>query len=96
MNNKIKNIKKYILISILVVLAVASVMMTIETSTSGVEIARLEEKERQLLSERRDLEESLVKTLSVSELQVKSGDLGFTKASNLVYITQTEPVAKLP
>ena len=96
MNNKIKNIKKYILISILVVLAVASVMMTIETSTSGVEIARLEEKERQLLSERRDLEESLVKTLSVSELQVKSGDFGFTKASNLVYITQTEPVAKLP
>lgn len=70
--------------------------MTIETATTGLEIAKLEKTEKELSQEKMDLEESLVKTLSMGTLQEKSLSLGFTKASNLVYITPSESVANLP
>ncbi|QQG41158.1 MAG: hypothetical protein HYV90_03190 [Candidatus Woesebacteria bacterium] len=94
--NKKGNLKNYILISICGVLAILSVAMTVETATSGLEIASFEKTEGSLIDTRRDLEETLVKTLSSRELQQKSEELGFTNPENLVYITQILPVAKLP
>lgn len=78
------------------VLAVSSIILTIETATSGMEMAKLEKTEKELLREQKDLEESLVKSMSLGELQEKSTELGFTKASELVYITPGDSVAKLP
>jgi cell division protein FtsL len=88
--------KNIILITIMGILAVSSIFMTIETATTGVEIAELEKTESQLLSKKRDLEGSLVKTLSTTQLQEKSAELGFVKAVVLVYVTDLKPVAKLP
>ena len=100
--NKFKNKKSYILIALFLVLSVSSVFMTIETATSGMEVAKLQKQEAVLLAQKRDLQESLVKTLSVSELSEKSSDLGFVKPENLVYVSSVETaslpetVAKLP
>lgn len=88
--------KKYILVGICGILAISSVAMTVETSTSGLEIASFEKTEVDLVDTKRDLEETLVRALSSRELQQKSEELGFEKPANLVYITQILPVAKLP
>lgn len=94
--NKKGSLKNYILMSICGVLVILSVAMTVETATSGLEIASFEKTEGSLIDTKRDLEETLVKTLSSRELRQKSEELGFTKPEDLVYITQILPVAKLP
>lgn len=104
MNKKIQKLEKgmvrkakiYILGCVCGVLAIVSIFLTIEVATSGVEIAKLESTESVLNEEHRSLEESLVKNLSNSELQAKSEDLGFVKPTNLVYVSETPPVAQLP
>jgi hypothetical protein len=93
MKSKIRN---YILIGVVSVLAISSIAMTIETATSGNEMSKLERTRRELINQKEDLEESLVKAMSLGELQEKSLDLGFTKPQDLVYITPGEAVAKLP
>jgi cell division protein FtsL len=91
-----KNIKKYILIVVCGILAVSSVFMTIETTSSGVEVSSLRNKEAELVSQKRDLEDSLVKNTSVSSLQEESSTMGYVKPSVLVYVAPSQPVAKLP
>jgi hypothetical protein len=90
------NIKKYILIGVLGVLAISSVFMTVETATSGVEVSSLQKEEVQLSGKKRSLEENLVKTISINQLEAKSKDLGFLKPETLVYVVPAEAVAKLP
>jgi cell division protein FtsL len=90
------NMKNIILIGTVVVLAVSSVFLTIETATTGVEIAGLEKKEASLADQKQVLDSSLLKTLSVAQLQEKSTELGFIKPADLVYVAEVEPVAKLP
>lgn len=92
MKNKTRNL---VLLGIFGLLAVSSVFMTIETATSGVEISKLERTESELIKKRSEMEESLVKTLSLGELQQKSVELGFAKPADLVYVAPTETVAKL-
>lgn len=94
-NTKV-SLRNVILMSVCGILALSSIFMTIETATSGLEISKLEKTEAELSNQKKDLEESLVRTLSVSELQEKSSGLGFTKPTNLVYVAPTAPVAKLP
>ncbi len=88
--------KTYLLLGICAVLAISSIFMTIETATVGMEIAKMEKTENELISQKRDLEETLVKTLSLSDLQEKGVELGFVKAESLVYVTGVASVAKLP
>jgi len=91
-----KRSKKYILIGFLGALAVSSILMTVATATSGVEVAKLQKEEATLTDQKRYLENMLVKTLSMNELQEKSGSLGYARPTNLVYVTPPEAVAKLP
>lgn len=96
-----KTLRNYILIGVCAVLAIASILITIETATVGVEIAKIEKTQNLLSSQKRDLEETLVKTLSITELQQKGIELGFIKAMDLVYVANSEnssvaPVANLP
>lgn len=91
-----KKIRSYVLVGVCGILAVSSVLMTIETATSGMEIAKLEETESILVAQKSELEAKLVKSLSLGELAEQSEGLGFVKASDLVYLTLDEPVAKLP
>ena len=90
------SIKKYILIGLFGVLAISSVIMTVVSATSGAEISKLQKEEAKLTDDKRYLENMLVKTLSMNQLQEKSGSLGFGKPVNLIYVTQPEAVAKLP
>jgi hypothetical protein len=96
MKSNIKNLKVYILSGICGVLAVLSIFMTIETSTSGAEIADLQKKEALLTNQQQDIEASLVENLSVNSLQEKSNGMGFAKVSNLVYVSGSIPMARLP
>ena len=96
-----KNLRNYILIGVCGILAISSILMTIETATVGVEMSKIEKTQSLLLNQKRDLEETLVRTLSITELQQKGAELGFVKADNLVYVSSAEnasntPVAKLP
>ena len=91
-----KNLKKYILISLVGVLAASSVLMTVVTATSGAEVSALQKQEAVLSDQKRLLENTLVKTLSMNDLQEKSVGLGYEKPVNLVYIAPPEAVAKLP
>jgi hypothetical protein len=99
LNNKnkdrftLKSLRVYILGGLCGILAVLSIFMTIETATSGVEIANLQKKEEQLISQQQDLQENLVENLSTSSLQGKSVEMGFTKVGNLVYVANAENVA---
>jgi hypothetical protein len=93
---KTKNIKKMALGMTFAVLALSSIFMTIETATSGVEIASLQKQEVGLQEEKRSLEESLVKSLSLGDMEDKSVEMGYTKPAALVYVAPPETVAKLP
>ncbi len=94
--NLIAKYKNFILLGICGILAISSVITTIGVSVSGSQISDLQKKEAQLSSEKRLLEGQLVKVSSLSELQTKSADLGFVKPTDLVYLPQSLPVAKLP
>ncbi len=90
-------LRKYILFTVAGVLAVSSIFMTVETATSGVEVSSLRQKERELSMEKRNLENTLVKSLSVNGLEEKSSELGYTRPSKMVYVSQSqEAMAKLP
>lgn len=93
----IKNSKVLLWGILCLILTVGCIFMTIETSTSGAEMAALQTKEQQLLARQRDLQEQLVQSLSVQKLQEQSSTLGFARVQNLVYVTDSAPVAaKLP
>jgi len=88
--------KKYILIGVCGILAASSILMTLEAATSGVEVSNLRNQEVALSSQKTYLEDTLVKSLSMSSLQQESSTLGFVKPSTLVYVTPIQPVAELP
>jgi hypothetical protein len=90
------HINKYVLIGVCAVLAASSIFMTVETATSGVEVSNLRSQEVVLLNQKTSLEDTLVKTLSISSLEQKSGEMGYSKPSTLVYVTSSQPVANLP
>lgn len=92
----LKNLRVYLLSGVCGILAILSIFLTIESATSGAEIANLQKQELQLTNQRQDLQEALVENLSVSSLQEKSNQLGFTKITNLVYVSENVPVARLP
>ena len=91
-----KNNRNYILLAICGILAIINVVMTIDGSTTGLSISNLQKTEKELTDQKRVLQDELVKTLSVGELQEKSAELGFVKPVDMVYLSQTAPVAKLP
>lgn len=96
-NGKKLNLKKYILFIAVGVMAISSVFMTVEAATSGAEVGELRHKESQLLLEKRSLEETLVKSLSMNQLQVKGNELGFAAPGAMVYASGSlETMAKLP
>lgn len=94
--NIIGNYRNYILLGICIILAVANVVMTIGRATAGVEIASLRETENKLSDQKRSLEDNLVRSLSINQLQDKSTELGFVKPADTLYLSESAPVAKLP
>jgi hypothetical protein len=93
---KNKNFKKYILFGVGGILAISSIFMTVENATSGAEVTSLRNKQVMLANQKRELEDTLIKNISVSGLEVKSGEMGYIKPSILVYVSTSQPVAQLP
>ena len=94
--NSMKNLNKYVLIIFCGLLIVSSVLMTVVSATSSAEVSNLQKKEAQLSDDKRNLEDTLVKTLSMNQLQEKGNELGYGVPENLVYVAPPEAVAKLP
>jgi hypothetical protein len=92
----LKNVRVYLLSGVCGILAVTSIFMTIESAASGSEMANLQNKETSLMEEQQQLQQNLVQNLSVNSLQEKSTELGFTKVTNLVYVSEGVTVARLP
>jgi hypothetical protein len=91
------SLRRYVLLAIVGILAVSSVFMTVESATSGVEVSNLRQKENQLILEKRNLEETLVRSLSINDLEDKSSEMGFGQPSTMVYVSGSqETVAQLP
>ncbi len=96
-NFDLKKAKVYVLGTVCGMLAIACIFMTIESATNGSEIASLERREAELIAKQQELQEELVQALSVNRLEAQSSALGFAKVTNLVYVTDSAPVAaKLP
>lgn len=90
-------VKKYMLLTAILFLAVSSVFMTVETATSGAEVSKLRKEAEDVLVQKRSLEADLVETISVSDLQVKSEELGFARPSAWEFLSgPNDAVAKLP
>ena len=87
---------KYVLIGVCGILAISSVFMTIETATSSAEVASLQREEVSLSDQKMGLEDNLVKSLSLGQLQTQSAEMGFVKPATLVYVAPSQPVAQLP
>ncbi len=90
------NLKIYFLWSALILLCAITIFLTIEMVTSGAETAKLEREESILSQENRDLSEKVVKGTSLGSIEEKANELGFAKPEEVIYIGQTQPVAKLP
>lgn len=88
--------KTTILLPVLAVFALVVVFLTIETATSGAQLAQLEQEEAVLTKQNRELSDQLVKASSLTSLGEEAEVLGFKKPSQIIYITEKEAVAKLP
>lgn len=88
------NLKGYSLWILVGILLVASVILTIDTATSGAEIAKLEKTQASLIQENSSITDSLVKSSSLNSADGKAKELGFTQPERIVYISQKEAVAE--
>ncbi|MEK7550166.1 MAG: hypothetical protein AAB535_00060 [Patescibacteria group bacterium] len=84
---------KYILIVVFAVFAATSVFLTIEAVATGSQISKLNLEEGMLMAKQGELRESIVRGISMSNLEEKSKELGFTSATEIVYINENEGVA---
>jgi hypothetical protein len=84
------------MLPVLVVFGILTVYLTIEAATSGAKLADLERKAIELSAENQKLSNQLVRSSSLKDLGEKAEDMGFSKPSEVVYISEKEAVAKLP
>ena len=96
MTTKNKKPKTILFWSLGIVLVVLFTFLTVETATSGAVLAKLEDEESSLLQQNKELEEAIVKASSLNDLENRSSELGFAKSSQILYISGSSEVAKLP
>ncbi len=89
---KKKKITKLI-IPLFVAFIIATVLLTIQTATSGAKIANLENKQEELAKENRELNDRLIRMSSLTKISEEADELGFVKPSDIIYLTTAEDVA---
>lgn len=92
----IKKYKELIFTSLLIVLVIANVFFTVSVSASGAELTSIEKTQSDLFSKNQELTDKITNDSSLSTIGEKATTLGFLKPENIIYVTVTEPVAKLP
>ena len=85
-----------VLFPILVIFVIATVFFAIEASTLGAHLAKLENEEVILIKEQQEYSNQLINSSSLSGMGEKAEQLGFSKPSEVIYISEKEAVAKLP
>lgn len=93
---KLATVKEYSVWILLAGFVVFNIFSTIETATTGAEIANLEEKQAVLLGENRAFSDQIVNQSSLITIETKAQEMGYAKPQNLIYIAEKEVVAKLP
>jgi len=78
------------------VLLAANVLVGVGSSTTGVDLAYIEDKTIQLKNENRNLSQELINSTSLALIEDRASDLGFSSPTFVVYAGHKEPVAKLP
>lgn len=91
---KFGHLKAYGLWVFVAILLVSSVILTIDTATSGAEIAKLEKTQAVLSQENISLTDSLVKSSSLNLVDGRAKELEFSQPDKVVYISQKEAVAE--
>lgn len=71
------------------------VLLNIQAATMGAKLSHLEQSEEQLVKQKHDLEDSVVRTTSLTKISEQAEDLGFSKPADVLYLDSIEPVAKL-
>ncbi len=84
----------YIGIPVLV-FGILTIFMAIEAASVGAKLTLLDQKASELVKENNDLSGRLVSSTSLLELSGRTEELGFTKPTNIVYITREDVVASL-
>ena len=80
---------------IVFMLVVASIYITIQTATSGAELAQLERSRQELARENQRLSSRLIRMSSLTNIEVSAENEGFVEATNTVYLTEPSTFATL-
>jgi hypothetical protein len=92
-----KQSKRAILVWIFVILFFfGTVFTTIQTVTMGATLASLEEESEKIIEENEKLTQNLYQSTSLTKINNKAEELGYSKPANIFYINSEVPVAKLP
>ena len=93
-----KSFAKYLIIGGMIISFIAGAFLTVETVSFGAELTKLEEDERVLISQNRDLAERLVRLSSATTLEAKASELGYRAPEKIVYVASegSKVAVKLP
>ena len=93
---KLSNKKTTLAWVIFGILAVSFIFFTIQTSTSGATLSRLEEDKGSILEENQVMRSKFIYLSSLKNLEEQAEKLGFVKPQKIIYISEDEIVAKIP
>jgi cell division protein FtsB len=87
---------RFLLVLLCLVGMVGSVMFAVQIAFASSKVISLENEERKIVNENKELEEKLIKGDSLTDLTSKANDLGFSQLGEIVYLNQGKSMAKLP
>lgn len=93
--SKFEKLNKIIL-SMVGFLLVVVVIVSVQTSALGVELSHLEQKQKELLSQKVVLEDSWAQNISLKNAQGLAKKYRFTQDYEVVYLNSTDAFAQLP
>ncbi len=83
-------------VALSVILIIFHVIFGIQTSVAGLNIASLEKEYENLAKEKREFEETLIRSQSLTEVNNSRENLGYSESQDFLYVKVNEPFAKLP
>ena len=72
------------------------VLFSIDSASKGASLAFFEKKSAILIAENRELEMKLISSSSLKGFEDKANEMGMSKSSSFVYLSESAEVAKLP
>ena len=87
--------RTYVVMFPLFVFGIIAVFLAIEAASYGARLVHYDNEIIRIEKENRDLSDSLINATSLSKASESTEDMGFTKPSDIVYISKDDSVAKL-